>query len=207
MSTQTVRPSSSGESAKRRGQAVAGALTGVAIVVVLAVVFFVVRNNDDNDKTPVAGSAPAASQPAAAPTEAAAPTAEAPTAPAQPSAADVNTPAALSKEPDVKAGKGKLTKLAVTVLVPGTGPAVAKGQTVTANYKLISYSTGEVLDSSWSRGEPFTTQIGVGAVIQGWDQGVLGQKVGSRVQLDVPEALAYPGKGDLRFVVDILAAQ
>ncbi|GIF22404.1 peptidylprolyl isomerase [Actinoplanes tereljensis] len=208
MSTQTVRPTSSGESAKRRGQAVAGALTGVAIVIVLAVVFFVVRNNDKNDdKTPVAGSAPAASQPS----EAAQPTAEAPTAEApaaaQPSAAGVNTPAALSKEPDVKAGQGKLTKLVVTVLVPGTGPAVAKGQTVTANYKLIAYTTGEVMDSSWSRGEPFSTQIGVGAVIQGWDQGVLGQKVGSRIQLDIPEALAYPGKGDLRFVVDILAAQ
>jgi peptidylprolyl isomerase len=202
MSTQT-------ESAKRRGQAFAGGFAGLAIVVVLAVVFFVVKNSDDSDKTPAAASRPAASQPADAgqPTEAGQPSAPAPADPGQPSAPAVNIPPALSKEPDVKPGKGKLTKLVATVLVPGTGPAVQKGQTVIANYKLINYLTGETLDSSWSRKEPITTQVGVGAVIQGWDQGIPGQKVGSRVQLDVPEALAYPGKGDLRFVVDILAAQ
>ncbi|GAA2633484.1 FKBP-type peptidyl-prolyl cis-trans isomerase [Paractinoplanes durhamensis] len=201
MSTQT-------ESAKRRGQAFAGALAGVAIVVVLTVVFFVVKNND-SDKTPVASTQPAASQPAAAqPTDAAPSEPAAPTAQAQPSAAAVNTPAALSKEPEVKAGgTTKLTKLVKTTLVAGTGPAVQKGQTVTANYKLVKYATGEVMDSSWSRGTPFSTQIGVGAVIQGWDEGIVGLKVGSRTQLDVPEALAYPGQGDLRFVVDVLAAQ
>jgi peptidylprolyl isomerase len=201
MSTQT-------ESAKRRGQAIAGAFAGVAIVVVLAVVFVVVRNGDDDaDKAPVASNQPAASAPA----EAAPPPSEAAAQPsepaAQPSAANVNTPAALSKEPDVKAGKGKLTKLVKTTLAPGTGPAVQKGQTVTANYKLVKYDTGEVMDSSWSRGEPFSTQIGVGAVIQGWDEGIVGLKVGSRTQLDVPEAMAYPGQGDLRFVVDVLDAK
>lgn len=198
MSTQTVRPST-GDAARRRGQALAGALAGVAIVVVLAVVFFVVKD-DNSDKSPAAAAPAAASEaPAqAAPSEAAAPA---------PSAAGVDTPAALAKEPEVTAGKGTLSKVVTTVLVPGTGPAVKKGQTVTANYKLVSYKTGEVMDSSWSRGEPFSTQIGVGAVIQGWDEAIPGQKVGSRVQLDIPEALAYPGKGDLRFVVDILAAQ
>jgi peptidylprolyl isomerase len=204
MSTQT-------ESAKRRGQAFAGAFAGVAIVVVLTVVFFVVRNGDD-DKAPAAASRPAATQPAEVPppSEAAAPApseAGPPSEAAQPGAAGVDTPPALSKEPQVTAGKGKLTKLVKTTLVPGTGPAVQKGQTVTANYKLVKYDTGQVMDSSWSRGEPFSTQIGVGQVIQGWDQGIVGLKVGSRTQLDVPEALAYPGQGDLRFVVDILAAK
>jgi peptidylprolyl isomerase len=202
MSTQTVRPSAA-DTAKRRGQAIAGALAGVAIVVVLAVVFFVVKDSG-SDKTPVA-SAPAPSQAAAAPSEAA-PTTE-PTQ-AAPSAASVKTPAALAKEPEVKAGKGTLSKIVITPIVKGTGPAVQKGQTVTANYKLVKYKTGEVLDSSWSRGEPFSTQIGVGAVIQGWDQAIPGQKVGSRIQLDIPAALAYgEEQGDLRFVVDILAAQ
>lgn len=200
MSTQTVRPST-GDAAKRRGQAVAGAAAGVAILVVLAVVFALVKHHDNSDKSAPA-AAPAASAPAEAPSEAAQPTAEAPTP------ASVNTPAALSKEPDVKAGKGTLSKLVVTPIVPGTGPAVQKGQTITANYKLVSYKTGEVIDSSWTRGQPFSTQIGVGAVIQGWDEGIPGQKVGSRVQLDVPAALAYGAQqGDLRFVVDILAAQ
>ncbi|GIE97293.1 FKBP-type peptidyl-prolyl cis-trans isomerase [Paractinoplanes rishiriensis] len=201
MSTQTARPSTA-ESAKRRTQSLAGALTGVAIVVILAVVFFVVKN-DNSDKTPTAGAAPGAAQ--SAPAAASEPSAAAP-GPAQPGA--VETPPALAKEPEVAAGKGTLTKLVVTPLVPGTGPEVKQGQTVTANYKLISYKTGELMDSSWGRGEPFSTQIGVGAVIKGWDQGIVGQKVGSRIQLDVPQDLAYgPERGDLRFVVDILAAQ
>ncbi|WP_245923252.1 FKBP-type peptidyl-prolyl cis-trans isomerase [Paractinoplanes atraurantiacus] len=191
------------DSKKRRGQAIGGAVAGVAVIAVLVAVFVTVRSGDDDAN----GTAPAAAAPtsAAAPAEAAQPTETA--APA-PTAAKVETPAALAKEPEVKAGEGKLTKLDVTVLVPGTGPAVQKGQTITANYKLVSYTTGQVIDSSWSRGEPFSTPIGVGAVIKGWDEGIPGQKVGSRVQLDVPAALAYgEQQGDLRFVVDILAAQ
>jgi peptidylprolyl isomerase len=206
MSTQTVRPST-GDSSRRRGQALAGALAGVAIVVVLTAVFFIVKSGD-SDKSSGNTSAAAAAQ--TSPSEAAgAPTEAAPTE--QPTAAapaSVDTPAALAKEPDVKAGSGTLSKIVVTPLVAGRGPAVKKGQTITANYKVVSYKTGQVIDSSWSRGEPFTTQIGVGAVIQGFDQGIPGQKVGSRIQLDVPAALAYgPQQGDLRFVVDILAAK
>jgi peptidylprolyl isomerase len=202
MSTETARPSHV-EAARRRTQSLAGALTGVAIVVVLAVVFVVVKN-DNSDKSPKAGSAPAAA-PSAAPDTA-------DSAAGQPPAANgpaaVDTPAALSKEPDVAKGKGTVSKLVVTPIVAGTGPVVQKGQTITANYKLVSYKTGEVMDSSWSRGEPFSTQIGVGAVIQGWDKGIPGQRVGSRFQLDVPAAMAYGAQqGDLRFVVDILAAQ
>jgi peptidylprolyl isomerase len=199
MSTQTARPST-GESSKRRGQAIAGALSGAAIVVVLTAVFFVVKAHD-SDKSAKSAAAPVAA-PSAAESAAPAETQAAPTP------AAVDTPAALAKEPDVKAGTGTLTKLVVTPIVAGRGPAVKKGQTVTANYKLVSYKTGQVIDSSWSRGEPFSTPIGVGQVIQGWDQGIVGQKVGSRIQLDVPAALAYGAQqGDLRFVVDILAAK
>ena len=197
MSTKTARPGT-GEPAKRRGQAFAGALAGVAIVIVLAAVFFVARaENSDSAGSDVAAAAEpsAAAEPPAA-------------APAAPTPGAVNTPAGLTKEPEVRAGTGTLSKLVVTPLVAGRGPAVKKGQTITVNYKLISYKTGEVVDSSWSRGEPFSTQIGVGTLIQGWDQGIPGQKVGSRVQLDVPAALAYGAeKGDLRFVIDILAAK
>jgi peptidylprolyl isomerase len=207
MSTQTVRPST-GEPPKRRGQALAGALSGLAIVVILTVVFFVIQHNDrDTPAAAPAASAPAAGapseEPAAPPSEATEPQQQAPQQPA-----NVQTPPALAKEPEVKAGTGTLSKLVVTPIVPGTGPAVKKGQTITANYKLVNYKTGQVMDSSWSRGQAFSTPIGVGAVIQGWDQAIPGQKVGSRIQLDVPAALAYgPEQGDLRFVVDILAAQ
>ncbi|XVV09256.1 FKBP-type peptidyl-prolyl cis-trans isomerase [Actinoplanes sp. CA-131856] len=193
------------DSKKRRSQAIGGAVAGLAVIAVLVGVFVTVRSGDGDDANNT--SAAAAPTSAAAPAEAA-PTEAVPSEAAPPAAAQVETPAALAKEPEVKAGKGKLTKLGVTALVPGTGPAVQKGQTVTANYKLVSYTTGQVIDSSWSRGEPFSTPIGVGAVIKGWDEGIPGQKVGSRVQLDVPAALAYgEQQGDLRFVVDILAAK
>jgi peptidylprolyl isomerase len=186
--------------AKRRAQAVAGALAGVGVVAVLVAVFVGVRAGG-SDEPEAAAAPPAASEPAAQPTTAA----PEPTAP-QP--APVDTPPALAKEPVVKGGQGTLQKLKVTSLVAGSGPVVKAGQTVTANYVLVSYKTGELMDSSWQRGEPFSTEIGKGAVIKGWDQGIPGQKVGSRIQLDVPAALAYgPQRGDLRFVIDILAAK
>ena len=196
MSTSSA-PNGPADLAQRRAQAIAGAVAGVAIVVILVIVFVLVQN-DKSDKSPVAAPASAAA-PAAQPSEAA----QAGAAPVV-----VKTPAALAKEPAVTAGgKKPLTKLVVTPIVKGTGPKVQKGQTLTANYKLVAYQTGQVIDSSWGR-EPFQTPIGVGKVIPGWDQAIPGQRVGSRLLLDVPAALAYGDQqGDLRFVVDILAAQ
>jgi peptidylprolyl isomerase len=202
MSTQTA-PTGPGDAARRR-QALGGAIAGVAIVVILTIVFIVVKpdHSDKSNKSAAAPASAAAVEPSAAAAE---PSAAAP----QPSATPVSvkTPPALAKEPAVaKGGKQPLTKLVVTPIVKGAGPKVQKGQTITANYKLVSYKTGEVMDSSWQRG-PFQTPIGVGKVIQGWDQAIPGQRVGSRLQLDVPAALAYGEQdGDLRFVVDILAA-
>lgn len=199
MSTPTV------PSAKRRAQAVAGGLAGLALVVVLAVVFFVVRATGDDEPAGQAQPAPSAAAPGDAAAPEPTPTQPAPTQPAQPG--PVDTPPALSKEPVVKGGKGTLAELGVKPLVQGTGPAVKKGQTITVNYVLVDYKTGKPIESSW-QSQPASFPIGVGAVIPGWDQGIPGQKVGSRVQLDIPAALAYgPSKGDLRFVVDILAAQ
>ena len=105
-----------------------------------------------------------------------------------------------------------LTDLKVTTLLEGTGAPLAAGQSVTVNYVGVSYATGEEFDASWNRGEPFTVTLGAGGVIPGWDQGLVGVPIGSRVQLDIPVALAYqnqPGypEGDLRFVVDVIGAQ
>ena len=182
---------------RRRGQAVAGAGAGVLVVVALVALLIGVRLSDrGTPSTPAAAPTPAAS---------AAPSTE-PGQETAPSAA-VSTPAALSKRPVVKGGTGTLSALKVTYLVKGTGPKVSAGQTVTANYVLVNYKTGQVLDTSWDRGEPFSYQAGTGNVIKGWDQGLIGVPVGSRVQLDVPAALAYGAQqGDLRFVVDVLAA-
>jgi peptidylprolyl isomerase len=122
---------------------------------------------------------------------------------------------ALRTKPTVTKGSGDLTKLNVTTLVEGKGAAVEAGQQITVNYVGVSYTTGEEFDSSWSRSEPASFSIGTGKVIAGWDQGLVGVKVGSRVQLDIPTDLAYganaaaEGKpaGPLRFVVDILQSR
>ncbi|WP_250008556.1 FKBP-type peptidyl-prolyl cis-trans isomerase [Actinoplanes sp. M2I2] len=209
MSSETARPIT-GDTAKRRSQAVAGAVAGLAVVAVLVTVFITVRGGDSGE--PASAPAPASAAPTAeaVPSEAP-PSAEVPPSaggPAEGQPAPVDTPAALSKQPVVKGGTGTVDKLKVTSLVPGTGPAVKAGQTVTANYVLVSYKTGQIIDSSWQRGQPFSTPVGTGRVIEGWDKSIPGQKVGSRIQIDVPAAMAYGDEqGDLRFVVDILAAQ
>jgi peptidylprolyl isomerase len=115
----------------------------------------------------------------------------------------------LGTAPTVTPGEGDLTELQVTTLVQGTGEPVELGDVIEVNYVGVNYATGEEFDSSWSRGQPASFPIGVGQVIQGWDQGLVGLPIGSRVQLDIPVELAYnnqPGypEGDLRFVVDIL---
>jgi peptidylprolyl isomerase len=117
---------------------------------------------------------------------------------------------ALATKPVVTAGD-PVTALGVTTLIAGTGAPTAAGQTITVNYVGVTLATGEEFDSSWKRNEPFSFTLGQGGVIQGWDQGLVGIPVGSRVQLDIPLALAYPNgdgpAGDLRFVVDILKAE
>jgi peptidylprolyl isomerase len=98
-------------------------------------------------------------------------------------------------------------------LIKGNGPEVQSGQSIQVNYVGTYYDSGEEFDSTWKAGKPFTFTIGKGEVIAGWDQGLIGVTVGSRVQLDLPASLAYGDnptggqpKGALRFVVDILNA-
>jgi FKBP-type peptidyl-prolyl cis-trans isomerase len=169
---------SSMSSSKRRGQAIAGVLSGALVFAVLVVVFVLVRQDPD---TTVPASAPASV-----------------------------APETITQEPVVTTGSGTVSELVIKERIPGTGPVVKAGQTISVNYKLIGYTSGEEMDSSWKGGKskPISFQIGTGQLIQGWDKGIPGQKVGSRIQLDVPAALAYgPEKGDLRFVVDILSAE
>lgn len=190
--------------AKRRRQAWAGGLAGVAVVAVLITVFVLVGGGDDKPANQ-AGATPSASAPAPD-------AAGAPPAPQLPEGTDP----ALGTKPTVEAGKGELKKLTVTPLIKGTGPAVTKGQTITTNYVGVFYKDGQEFDASWKTGQPATFPIGVGQVIPGWDQGLVGVTVGSRVQLDIPGELAYGNDeaaaggrptGPLRFVVDVLAAQ
>jgi len=100
----------------------------------------------------------------------------------------------------------------VTDLIKGTGAAVKVCQTLTMQYVLADYATHKVLQSSWTS-SPFTFEIGAQNVIPGWDEGLLGMKVGGRRELVLPPSLAYGPTGQpgsiaandtLIFVVDLL---
>jgi peptidylprolyl isomerase len=79
----------------------------------------------------------------------------------------------------------------------------------------VLYNGGKEFDASWKRNQTFPFTLGQGSVIKGWDQGLVGMKVGGRRELIIPPALAYgaagspptiPGNSTLIFVVDLLAA-
>lgn len=77
----------------------------------------------------------------------------------------------------------------------GTGPEVKSGDTISIDYK-GTLPDGTVFDSSYERGQPFETQIGVGQVIKGWDEGVIGMQVGGKRKLVIPPAMGY-GEQDM----------
>lgn len=85
-------------------------------------------------------------------------------------------------------------KVTIEDLTVGTGPEVKPGDTVSVNYK-GTLENGTQFDSSYDRGTPFETKIGVGAVIKGWDEGIVGMKVGGKRKLTVPSSLGYGEAG------------
>lgn len=110
---------------------------------------------------------------------------------------------------------GNVKELVAAPVIVGDGPKVQPGDTLTVQYLGQLYPDGAIFDQSWTGGQPFGFQVGTGAVIPGWDQGLTGQRVGSRVILAIPSDLAYgpqgqppdiPADADLIFSVDILAA-
>lgn len=114
-------------------------------------------------------------------------------------------------KPKVEKGQGTAPKkLQVKVLKEGDGPAVKKGDALNANYLGQTWE-GKAFDNSWDRGAPATFEIGSGKVIKGWDEGLVGQKLGSRVELVIPPDKGYgaqaqqsiPANSTLVFVVDL----
>jgi peptidylprolyl isomerase len=96
----------------------------------------------------------------------------------------------------------------------GEGDEAVAGRTVEVHYVGVSWKTGEQFDASWDRGNTFKFALGKGRVIQGWDQGVAGMKVGGRRRITIPPMLAYGKRGaggaigpdeTLVFVVDLIA--
>jgi peptidylprolyl isomerase len=104
------------------------------------------------------------------------------------------------------------TQLEVKDLIVGTGAEAQPGDQLTVQYVGVAYSSKQIFDSSWSRGQSFQFQLG-GNVITGWNEGIAGMKVGGRRELIIPPNLAYgdqsPGNGiaaddTLIFIVDLL---
>jgi FKBP-type peptidyl-prolyl cis-trans isomerase len=81
-------------------------------------------------------------------------------------------------------------KLKIEDLKVGHGQEVKSGDTVVINYK-GTLTDGTKFDSSYDHGQPFETQIGVGRVIKGWDEGVPGMKVGGKRRLTIPPSMGY----------------
>jgi FKBP-type peptidyl-prolyl cis-trans isomerase len=110
------------------------------------------------------------------------------------------------------------SSLVVKTLIKGSGPPVSKGQYVVTQYVALNWRTRAVFDSSWSRGAPLGFQIDAtpAQIIPGWDTGLVGVPVGSRVMLVVPPKDGYGSAGQsqagikgtdtLVFVVDVLDA-
>lgn len=119
------------------------------------------------------------------------------------------------KAPEVKIpDRDAPDKLQVETLVEGDGPALAKGDEAVVNYQGTIWDSGKEFDSSWKSGSPAKFPIGTGKTVPGFDKGLTGAKVGSRVLLVLPPKEGYGEKGmppdikgddTLVFVVDILA--
>ena len=98
----------------------------------------------------------------------------------------------------------------------GDGDEATPGKTVEVHYVGVSWSTGRQFDASWDRGDTFKFRLGKGQVIQGWDDGVAGMKVGGRRRITIPPMLGYGKRGaggvikpdeTLIFVVDLVAVR
>jgi peptidylprolyl isomerase len=104
-------------------------------------------------------------------------------------------------------------ELLIEDIIEGDGEEAKPGQQVAVHYVGVAFSSGKEFDASYNRGDPFEFPLGGGQVIQGWDRGVVGMKVGGRRQLTIPPNLGYGKAGaggvikggeTLVFVVDLL---
>lgn len=104
--------------------------------------------------------------------------------------------------------------LVIEEITLGVGDVAAKGQTAVVHYVGVAASSGEEFDASWNRGDTFSFPLGAGYVIAGWDQGVVGMRVGGRRRLVIPAHLGYGDRGaggviapgeTLIFVVELVA--
>ncbi|CAN5468564.1 FKBP-type peptidyl-prolyl cis-trans isomerase [soil metagenome] len=100
--------------------------------------------------------------------------------------------------------------------IVGDGDEATIGKRVVVHYVGVAWSNGKEFDASWDRGETFDFRLGAREVIEGWDRGVKGMRVGGRRRLTIPPALGYGDRGaggaikggeTLVFVVDLVAVK
>ena len=117
----------------------------------------------------------------------------------------------MTSKPDIEFPDGPApSELIITDLVVGTGAEARPGDTVEVHYVGVEYDSGEEFDSSWNRGESISFPLR--GLIQGWQDGIPGMRVGGRRQLVIPPDLAYGRAGSghrlsgktLIFVIDLL---
>jgi len=130
------------------------------------------------------------------------------------SSCDISTPIAdkaQSKPESVKLDT-PLTSLVTTDLTPGTGAAAKNGDCLVMKYQGNLASDGSVFDENYDKIQGLQFTLGQGQVIQGWDQGLVGMKVGGTRRLEIPYSLGYgdsgnpptiPAKADLVFIVTL----
>ena len=113
-------------------------------------------------------------------------------------AAVTGSPESLTFAPELKVDLSAMTKqpsgLYIQDLTTGTGAEAASGKQVSVHYT-GTLADGRKFDSSRDRGQPIDFKLGVGQVIQGWDEGVAGMKVGGRRKLVIPPELGYGARG------------
>jgi FKBP-type peptidyl-prolyl cis-trans isomerase len=186
----------------------------LSILCIAAAVGGVVAGCGSSSKTVTTAQGVALAPSGGATSAAAAATTPASTTSSSTSSSSVKLPAALNTEPTIKAPGGTPPKkLVVKDLITGTGPAVTSpSQTVTIAYVGALYANGKVFDSSW-KDVPTTHVISQPAsgFVPGFEQGLLGMKVGGRRELIIPASLAYgnkkqgsiPANSALIFIVDL----
>src|SRR3954447_11332194 len=124
----------------------------------------------------------------------------------------------LAKKPAIPRQSGDPpTQIVSQDIVKGTGATAQTGDTVTVRYVGVRFRDNQQFDASWDRKpNSFPFPLGAGQVIQGWDKGIVGMKVGGRRQLTIPPDLAYGAQGfppdilpneTLIFVVDLKKVQ
>jgi peptidylprolyl isomerase len=136
-----------------------------------------------------------------------------PTNPSTPASPQGKVSKDLKQKPEIPKPSGSPPpKLEAQDIVEGKGKKAKEGDQVSVQYVGVAFSTGTEFDASWDRGKPFDFTLGSGEVIPGWDQGVVGMKVGGRRQLTIPAELAYGAQGSppaigpnetLVFVIDL----